>query len=303
MYGSVFVFAVVAVGWVDVCDGVLEAVVAVGVELTPEDDDDEAAGLDDGADELGAVVVVPLSGSVYWLSPAEGPEASAIAGPLTSAASTSRPTSGLRIRRTLRVCQLMRLLAFSDLHRDLRQAERLVELSQSADVVVGAGDFATMHLGLQQTISALAPIDKPAVLVPGNHETETALWRACADWSSAVILHGEGKEIGGVKFFGLGAGVPPTPFPWSFDLTDEEAAAELADCPDGCVLVIHSPPHGYMDVVRGRHLGSDSILRTIETKRPALALCGHIHECWGQGATIGTTPSVNLGPAGRFFEV
>jgi uncharacterized protein len=240
---------------------------------------------------------------VYWLSPADGPEASAIAGPLTSAATTSRPISGLRIRLTLRVLQLMRLLAFSDLHRDRGQAGRLVELALSADVVIGAGDFATMHLGLEQTIKALAPIDKPAVLVPGNHETETALWRACADWPSAVILHGEGKEIGGVQFYGLGAGVPPTPFPWSFDLSDDEAADKLAACPDGCVLVSHSPPRGYMDVVRGRHLGSESVLDTINTRRPVLGVCGHIHECWGQGATIGTTPTVNLGPAGRFFEL
>ncbi len=281
----------------------LDAAVAVGDELPPEDEDDDEAGLDDGAGELCVAVVVPLSGSVYWLSPAEGPEARAIAGPLTSAASTSRLTSGLRILRTLRVWQVMRLLAFSDLHRDRRQAERLVELAVSADVVIGAGDFATMHLGLEQTINALAPIDKPAVLVPGNHETETALWRACADWPSAVILHGEGTEIGGVQFYGLGAGVPPTPFPWSYDLSDEDAAAKLADCPEGGVLVVHSPPRGYMDEARGRHLGSEAILQTIERRRPVLAVCGHIHECWGQGATIGATPTVNLGPAGRFFEV
>ena len=88
-----------------------------------------------------------------------------------------------------------------------------MELAVSADVVIGAGDFATMHLGLEQTINALAPIDKPAVLVPGNHETETALWRACADWPSAVILHGEGTEIGGVQFYGLGAGRSADPLP------------------------------------------------------------------------------------------
>jgi uncharacterized protein len=302
VYGSVFVFAVVAVGWVDDCDGGVEAVVAVGDELAPEDDGD-CDGVAAGGDDVWVAVVVPLSGSVYWLSPAEGPEASAIAGPLTSAANTKKPISGLRIRLTLRVWQVMRLLAFSDLHRDRGQAERLVELARDADLVVGAGDFATMHLGLEQTIEALAPIDKPAVLVPGNHETEAALWRACADWPSAVILHGEGKKIAGVQFYGLGAGVPPTPFPWSFDLSDEEAAAKLAACPEGCVLVSHSPPRGYMDVVRDRHLGSESVLRTIETKRPALAVCGHIHECWGQGATIGTTPTVNLGPGGRFFDV
>ena len=65
MYGNVFVFAVVAAGCVDACDGVLDAVVPVGAELADAGDDEDEAGLDDGADEVCVAVVVPLSGSVY----------------------------------------------------------------------------------------------------------------------------------------------------------------------------------------------------------------------------------------------
>ncbi len=43
----------------------------------------------------------------------------------------------------------MRLLAFSDLHRDLEAVARLVERSADADVVIGAGDFASQHRGLE----------------------------------------------------------------------------------------------------------------------------------------------------------
>jgi Icc-related predicted phosphoesterase len=50
-------------------------------------------------------------------------------------------------------------------------------------------------------------------------------------------------------------------------------------------------------------MGSEAILATIETKRPVLAVCGHIHQAWGQEDTIGSTPVVNLGPEGRFFEL
>jgi len=39
----------------------------------------------------------------------------------------------------------MRLLAFSDLHVDTGQAERLVAAGEDADVVVGVGDFASVH--------------------------------------------------------------------------------------------------------------------------------------------------------------
>ena len=69
----------------------------------------------------------------------------------------------------------MRLLAFSDLHRDSERAERLVELASGADVVVGAGDLATMRIGLERTIETLSAITVPTVLVPGNAESDTEL--------------------------------------------------------------------------------------------------------------------------------
>jgi Icc-related predicted phosphoesterase len=197
----------------------------------------------------------------------------------------------------------MKLLAFSDLHRNRDRAERLVELAREADVVVGAGDYATMRKGLEGTIDVLSAIEVPAVLVPGNAETDTELWQACASWPGAHVLHGQALELEGVQFYGLGGGVPPTPFPWSFDLSEEEAAAKLESCPDGAVLVVHSPPRGYLDEAHGRHLGSRSVLEAIERRHPALVLCGHIHQCWGGEAGIGTTPVVNVGPDGRFFDV
>jgi Icc-related predicted phosphoesterase len=198
----------------------------------------------------------------------------------------------------------MRLLAFSDLHTDLAQAHRLVERSAEVDVVVGVGDFASVHSGLTETIAALGAIEAPAMLVPGNNETEEALREACANWSRAVVLHGEGTEIDGVTFFGLGAGVPVTPWDWSFDLTEEAAAELLEACPEGCVLAVHSPPRGHVDVSgAGRHLGSEAVLRAIERTRPRLALCGHIHESWGMESRIGPTPVINLGPEGMVLEV
>jgi Icc-related predicted phosphoesterase len=198
----------------------------------------------------------------------------------------------------------MRLLAFSDLHTDLAQAHRLVERSAEVDVVVGVGDFASVHSGLTETIAALGAIEAPAMLVPGNNETEEALREACANWSRAVVLHGEGTEIDGMTFFGLGAGVPVTPWDWSFDLTEEAAAELLEACPEGCVLAVHSPPQGHVDVSgAGRHLGSEAVLRAIERTRPRLALCGHIHESWGMESRIGPTPVINLGPEGMVLEV
>jgi Icc-related predicted phosphoesterase len=69
------------------------------------------------------------------------------------------------------------------------------------------------------------------------------------------------------------------------------------------VLIVHSPPKGHVDEAHGRSLGSEAILRTIERTRPPLALCGHIHNAWGQQSRLGRTRIVNLGPEGLFFEL
>ncbi len=197
----------------------------------------------------------------------------------------------------------MKLLAFSDLHRDLGQAAELVEMSAAADVVIGAGDFASIHEGLDETIGALAAIEAPTVLVPGNNETEDALREAVSAWSTATVLHGEGTAIGGVEFYGLGAGVPTTPWDWSFDLDEETATEKLTPCPEDAVLVLHSPPQGHCDSNgSGDHFGSQALLEAIQAKRPRLAVCGHIHESWGCQSQIGDTPIRNLGPAGTWLE-
>lgn len=198
-----------------------------------------------------------------------------------------------------------RLLLFSDVHGDLDACRRLVATAEEADVVVGAGDFCVMRRNLQAPIDTLAAIDTPTVLVPGNAETEEELRDACADWSSARVLHGDGATVADVPFYGIGGGVPVTPFgPWSYDFSEKEADRLLADCPDGAVLVSHSPPKGVVDRDSGgQSLGSTTIREVIEDTRPVLTVCGHIHGSWTQEGTLASTPVVNAGPDGLLREV
>lgn len=197
----------------------------------------------------------------------------------------------------------MRLLLLSDVHCDHDAARSLVERSSEADVLVCAGDLAVMRTGLQETVDILSAAACPTVLVAGNGESDAELAAACEGWTNAHVLHGSGCEIGGVHFWGLGAAIPVTPFgPWSFDLSEEEARPLLAGCPDGAVLVTHSPPHGHVDVAGGEHLGSRAVLETIQRAGPRLAVCGHIHACWEQQSRMGETQIVNAGPRGIWVE-
>ncbi|MCB9855785.1 MAG: metallophosphoesterase family protein [Phycisphaerales bacterium] len=199
----------------------------------------------------------------------------------------------------------MRLLLFSDLHCDKRRARALVAKSSDADVVIGAGDFATVHYGLETTIELLSAIAKPAILVPGNNETLDELRNACSVWPSAIVLHGNGTSIDGVEFFGIGGGIPVTPFgDWSFDFTEAQAEEFLVGLEPQSVLVSHSPPKGLLDVTsNGRSVGSAAVLAAIERTTPRLVVCGHIHDSAGQRVEHGETVVVNAGPEGVFHEL
>ena len=199
----------------------------------------------------------------------------------------------------------MRLLLFSDLHQDTGAAADLVSRARTADVVVGAGDYSTVHRGLDEIISILQQIEAPSILVPGNNETTDELRRASSKWKSAHVLHGTGVTVDGMTFFGLGGGVPVTPFgSWSYDFTEQEALALLSEFPDKGVLVSHSPPKGVVDVSSdGKNLGSTAVRDTVIAQNPWLVVCGHIHPSAGQQGMLGETTVVNAGPHGFEWEL
>ena len=194
----------------------------------------------------------------------------------------------------------MKLLAFSDLHCDADAAQRIIERSNEVDILVGAGDFAYVRRGIRTCIGVLRTSGRPTIVVPGNNESFEELRDACRDWPQARVLHGASAEVAGVTFFGLGGGVPVTPFgSWSYDFTEQQSDALLGSCPSGCVLVSHSPPKGTVDASSsGASIGSTAVLRAIERTKPRLVVCGHVHASGGQRGMIGTTPVINAGPEG-----
>ncbi|MCR8826079.1 metallophosphoesterase family protein [Pseudosulfitobacter koreensis] len=196
----------------------------------------------------------------------------------------------------------MKILAFSDLHHARARAADLVAASAGADLVIGAGDYCNMRQDLQGAMALLDGIKAPMVLVPGNAESADEL-RAAAP--RATVLHGTGCKINGLRLFGLGCGIPPTPFgEWSCDLDEGAAEAMLAGCDGADILICHSPPKGAVDVTSGgMSVGSTAVRAAVERVQPELMLCGHIHDCWGQESLIGATRVVNLGPTVNWFEV
>ncbi len=195
----------------------------------------------------------------------------------------------------------MKILAFSDLHLDETAARAILEAAPEADLVIGAGDFARQHTGLDAYMALFEPIADKAVFVAGNNESVDELRAA----SSAVILHGEAGRVDGLQIFGLGYGVPVTPFgPWSCDLSEAEAAEMLLAAEGADLIISHSPPKGVADrTSTGLSIGSTALHAAIEKVQPKLVFCGHVHDSWGTEGRIGASRVVNLGPTVNWFEI
>jgi Icc-related predicted phosphoesterase len=187
----------------------------------------------------------------------------------------------------------------------LHAASNLAKRSVDVDVVIGAGDYILPRQGLGEMITAFMKIEKPIVLVSGNCENTHDLKSACRGWQNAHVLHGEQVTIDGMSFFGIGGGIPITPFgSWSYDFSEDEAAQLLENCPSGGVLISHSPPKGILDISSdGRSLGSTALKDTLMTKNPLLVICGHIHASAGQIDRFGETTIINAGPEGIIWDL
>lgn len=199
----------------------------------------------------------------------------------------------------------MKLCLFSDVHCDAAAARQLVAHSHQVDIAVGAGDFATSRRGLPEIIDILSGLKCKTVLVPGNNESFEELSEACRNWDGSYVLHGTSCEVGGLTFFGIGCAVPETPFgSWSYDLSENQAAELLEPCPDGCVLVSHSPPKGVLDTSSsGASFGSTAVRDAVLRTNPQLVVCGHIHASGGQTAKLQQSHVVNAGPQGVLFKL
>ncbi|MEZ5777362.1 MAG: metallophosphoesterase family protein [Paracoccaceae bacterium] len=196
----------------------------------------------------------------------------------------------------------MRVLAFSDLHLDVSARDAIIAAADSADLIVGAGDFAVRLRGLDEFMVAFETVANKAIFIAGNNETVEELRGATA----ARVLHGETAEINGLVFAGLGAAVPPLQtLPWdSFDLSEERAERLLAGIERADILISHSPPRGVCD----RHgrlgsIGSDAVLAATRRLGPRYLLCGHIHDDWGARGRIGQTEVMNLGPGRTWIDI
>ncbi len=188
----------------------------------------------------------------------------------------------------------MKILALSDLHADEELLDRLRAISarNSYDLVLFVGDL-TNRGPVSYAEEAVSLFPK-CFAVHGNMDTPEV---AAKLEELGVSLHGRKVKLGEWNLVGLG-GSNKTPFSTPSELSEEEIESALAKAGvnEFSILVSHPPPYGVFDAVGQIHVGSQSVRKSIELRKPILAICGHIHEYEGK-QILGETLVVKLAPA------
>jgi len=203
----------------------------------------------------------------------------------------------------------MQILFLTDLHGTREYLAPLLQREAGADLVLLGGDL-TNFAGAAEAREIIEPLRQafPCVAaVPGNVDLP-----GVGDWlaDEGLSLHGTGRAANGVWVSGCGgSNLTPLHSPLEFD---EETLARLLEAgvppPEvelPWILMSHVPP---VDTVcdrmfAGKHVGSPALRTFLGRRRPALCLCGHIHEGVGTDR-VATTPVVNPGAfASRRYAV
>lgn len=192
-------------------------------------------------------------------------------------------------------------IAVGDIHDRADNLARIPELA-AADGLIVTGDITNvggvaearrvldaMRLRLPVTAAQIGNMDKAEV---AGYLTREGL-----------NIHADARELApGLAVMGAG-GSTPTPFATPSEFSEERYAAWLEAAWEKArklaplvVLVSHNPPVGTLcDVVGGNtHVGSTAVREFVEKRRPALCLCGHIHEARAVDA-IDEIPVLNPG--------
>jgi len=203
----------------------------------------------------------------------------------------------------------LRLLAATDFHGATTAVERVCQkaVKEKVDLIVACGDIT--HFGsyelAEELLALLAKPKIPVFFVPGNCDPPELL--KDVKIRGVSNLHGACEIQDDLCFVGIG-GSNPGPFFTPNEFMEEsilkilEEAYGKADEEKRLILVSHAPPNGTkVDVVSsGKHVGSMSIRKFIETKKPILNVCGHVHEARGIDH-LGSTKIVNPGPSSRGY--
>lgn len=197
----------------------------------------------------------------------------------------------------------LKVLAVSDVHADKAFINQLAAQAtkENVDLVILAGDLTQADQNTEGIIGPFKAAGKQVLLIHGNHEPA-----ATADFLSQLYdvtnLNGYGINVKGVGIFGAG-GAAPGPYPTDADeiYTNLKQGHDRIKNLTRKLLVTHEQPED-SNMSLG-YPGNLAIRKAIETFKPDIAICGHIHQAGGIEEKIGKTRVINVARTPKIFEM
>ncbi len=173
----------------------------------------------------------------------------------------------------------MKILAFSDIHDEEIALESLVKLAPNYDYVFACGDISHSTLFLEELLTKIPN----SFVIPGNWDNRIVNnymfeQKQCVHEKRIELIDNQDPNSKlNVVGFGYSS---PTPYGTYGELSEEEIYSKMSKLPidQNTLLMLHCPPFGHFDNRGEKHLGSHSILKIINEKKPVCAFFGHVHE-------------------------
>jgi len=196
----------------------------------------------------------------------------------------------------------MKILVFADMHGNKKALKDIILRAKKKDVdlIVNAGDFSIFGDEQEKILSKLNKIEKPILIIHGNHEDDSELRKICKKLKHCYFIHNKKFKKNNHVFIGWGGG--------GFSFRDRGFEKNITKFKkwskdNKVVLVTHAPPYKTkVDKIHKEHAGCKSIRKFIESVKPELTVCGHLHECKGEDKIKGSLV-INPGYKGKVVEI
>ncbi len=186
------------------------------------------------------------------------------------------------------------LLVVSDIHEEEEALFRIRKRMASGafDFLLVCGDIGKSVTFVEELLTGLVG---RIFLVPGNWDPEPV--NKFILGSDSCVHEKRVSLTDGIGLVGFGYS-NITPFDTFGELSEEEIYQRMSKLPlDGkTILLMHCPPKGFFDKVKEKHIGSESIIKIIEEKKPLIAFFGHAHDHQGK-EKHGSTMLIKVPPA------
>jgi len=200
----------------------------------------------------------------------------------------------------------LKILAAGDIHGDTSLAKKLADRAkkEKVDLVVLCGDLTYEERSTSGIIGPFVKNKQKVVLIPGNHET-IATADFLAELYDVKNLHGYYIKCKDIGLFGCGGANIGL-----FQLSEKEIFNALKKGYDGIkdmktkIMVTHvHPEKSLMEKFTDVFPGSKGVKKAIDTFKPDILLCSHVHEADGIEEQSGKTKIINVGRSGKIIEV